>query len=73
MGRRIGSGLSLLKYELVDSGGTVLVAQTEFGNDDAMLSTLTIPAGGFTLKVSATAQSSTITGSSYMCRIVAKP
>src|SRR6185436_10573393 len=73
MGRRIGSGLSLLKYELVDSGGTVLVAQTEFGNDDAMLSTLTIPAGGFTLRVSATAQASTITGGSYVCRVVGKP
>ena len=72
MGRRIGSGLSLLKYELVDSAGTVLVAQTEFGNDDAMLSTLTIPAGGFTLRVSATAQAATITGGAYMCRVVGK-
>ena len=73
MARRIGSGLALLKYGLVDSGGTVLVEQTEATNSDYMVSTLAIPAGGFTLRVSATSQSSTITGSSYMCRLVAKP
>lgn len=73
MARRIGSGLALLKYGLVDSAGTSMVEQTEATNTDYMVSTLTIPAGGFTLRVSATSQSSTITGSSYMCRLVAKP
>jgi hypothetical protein len=73
MARRIGSGLALLKYGLVDSGGTVVVEQTEATNTDYMVSTLAIPAGGFTLRVSATSQSSTIKGSSYLCRLVAKP
>jgi hypothetical protein len=73
MARRIGSGLALLKYGLVDSGGTLLVAQTEATNSDYMLSTLQIPAGGFTLQVSATSQSSTITDSSYLCQLVARP
>jgi hypothetical protein len=73
MAARIGSGLALLKYGLVDSAGTLMVEQTEATNTDYMLSTLTIPAGGFTLKVSATSQASKTTGSSYICRLVAKP
>jgi hypothetical protein len=36
MSRQIGSGVLLLKYGLVDSGGTVLVRQTEVSASSAV-------------------------------------
>jgi len=72
LSRLLGSGVGSLSYGLVDSSGTLLRVQTEVGNAFHKISQ-TVPAGGLTLKISATIQIAGITGNSYTCRFVASP
>ena len=69
--RRIGSGLATLDFQLLDSSGTVLSDRTETSNA-SNIGQLSIPAGGLTLRVSASLQSVRATDDSYICRFVAK-